>query len=70
MRNVPRLPYPLGLLLAARRCNPDCERTEFAQRKSGLGIRTEAKRGQLHIVRLDSKGSALPVTAAQLRRFA
>ena len=69
MRNPNILPYPIGLLLSARRCNPDAERTEYAQRKASRGIRSQRIRGYLTIVRLDSNRQGLPVSAQDMQRW-
>ncbi len=45
------LPYPLGLILSASRANQDAERTDFAQRKSGRGIRLMTRGNRVWIVR-------------------
>lgn len=66
---TPRLAYPIGLMLAASACNIDSDRTEYAQRKAGRGIRSERILGRLHIVRLNERGAAFPITTYQLRRF-
>lgn len=69
MRTLPFSSWYYTLAIVGRSVDRDCERTEYAQRKSGQGIRTEHKRGQLHVVRTDSKGHGLPVTKFQQQRY-
>lgn len=64
-----RLPYPIGLLVMARGVNRDADRTEYAQRKAGRGIRIERIRGRVCVVRTVA-AQALPITSYQLSRFA
>ncbi len=68
MRNPTMLPYPLGLILAARPVNRDADRTEYAQRKAGRGIRL-VTRNQMSVPARTLRGEMLPIRAYDLARF-
>lgn len=57
-----RLPYPLGLVLAARRCDVDAARTPYAAAKESQqrGVQLVTRGDKQHIVRT-LQGEGLPI---------
>lgn len=72
MRTLPFASWYLGLALVARPCDRDAERTEYAQRKAGRGVRLSTRYQTTVLartVRTPVGVEALPVTSYQMARF-
>lgn len=68
MRTLPFADWYTGLNLVGRPVNRDAERTEYAQRKAGRGIRL-VTRNQMSVPARTVRGEMLPIRAYDLARF-
>lgn len=72
MRALPFNSWYPALALAGRPCDRDAERTEYAQRKVGRGVRISTRYRATVVartVRTPAGVEALPVTTYQMARF-
>lgn len=67
MRTLPFASWYLGLALVGRPVDRDNERTEYAQRKAGRGVRLSTKY-QTTVLARTIQGESLPVSAYQMAR--